>query len=160
MYTFAARIEIIGINPYVLVPDEVLDGIFAKANRNKSPIPVHGLIDGVTFTQTLVRYAGDWRLYVNTTMLKHSQEHVGDIVALSMDFDPSDRTLPIHPMLQTALDNDPHARQVFDSLSPSRQHEINRYIANLKTEAKAADNVQRAVDFLNGKGRFVGRDAQ
>jgi len=158
VYVFDARIEIIAVNPYVFVPDEILKSIFVKAKRDKGPIPVHGLINDVPFTQTLVRYAGEWRLYINTIMLKDSPKHVGEFVHISVDFDPRERTIPIHPKLREALGQDAHARQAFESLPASRRHEINRYITNLKSETKVRENVQRAVDHLNGKGRFVGRD--
>ena len=36
--------------------------------------------------------------------------------------------------------------------------EIVRYIDGLKTERSIDRNVERALDFLLGKGRFVGRD--
>lgn len=56
------------------------------------------------------------------------------------------------------LDDTPAARAVFDGLAPSRQREIVRYIDGLKTEASVDRNVERARDFLLGRGRFIGRD--
>jgi uncharacterized protein YdeI (YjbR/CyaY-like superfamily) len=49
------------------------------------------------------------------------------------------------------------AKTVFDKLPPSRRKEIVRYLANLKTEEVLKKNIQRAINFLLGKGRFVGR---
>lgn len=158
MHTFKAEIAIIGINPYVNVPDEILLALFAKAGRHKGPIPVHGHINKAPYTQTLVRHAGEWRLYINTIMLKNSPQRIGEMVEISIDFDPTDHTVPIHPELQKALQKDAHAQQVFDSLTPSLQKEINRYIHSLKTDVKVQENVQRAIDFLHGNGRFVGRE--
>jgi uncharacterized protein YdeI (YjbR/CyaY-like superfamily) len=157
MHSFKSKIEIIGINPYVEVPHEILSAIFVKANKNKGPIPVYGYINKTPYTQTLVRYANVWRLYINTKMLKDSPKRIGETVEISIDFDPRDRTLPLHPELQKALAKDTNAQQVFNSLPPSQQKEINRYICNLKTNAKVHENVQRAIDFLNGKGSFAGR---
>lgn len=158
MHCFSAEIAIIGINPYVSVSEEVLAAIFAKAGKNKGPVPVRGTINDILYTQTLVRYANEWRLYINTRMLKNSPKRIGETVEITIDFDPTDRTLAIHPKLQEALSSHTHARQVFDSLAPSLRHEINRYITNLKTDAKVEQNVQRAIDFLESRGRFVGRD--
>lgn len=158
MKQFKAELKIIGVNPYVDVPIKVLGRIFAEAGRDKGPIPVHGTVNGAPYTQTLVRYAGEWRLYINTTMLKHSPKHVGETLEIAVDFDPRDRTLPLHPKLQAALESNASAMSVFTSLAQSRQHEINRYICSLKSEAKVDENVQRAINFLTGNGRFVGRD--
>ena len=158
MHSFQAQIEIIGINPYVQVPVGILEEIFAKANKNKGPVPVHGLINDMPYTQTLVRYAGEWRLYINAKMLKDSPKRIGEIIDVTIDYDPSDRTLAMHPKLQLALDGNEHARQVFESLAPSLRHEINRYIIGIKSDAKVDENVQRAIAFLEGEGRFVGRE--
>ena len=45
MQRFNAQIQIIGINPYVLLPDEVLDGIFTQAKKDKGPMPVKGFVN-------------------------------------------------------------------------------------------------------------------
>jgi hypothetical protein len=158
MHTFTAEIAIIGINPYVDVPQEILSAIFLKADKSKGPVPVHGYINKAPYTQTLVRYANEWRLYINTKMLKNSPKRIGEVVEISIDFDPKDRTIPLHAELRDALKKDAHAQQVFNSLAPSVQNEINRYIVNIKSDAKIHENVQRAIIFLHGKGRFVGRE--
>ncbi|HUC83166.1 MAG TPA: hypothetical protein VMR70_19810 [Flavisolibacter sp.] len=69
MHRFKARIEIIGINPFVFVPDVILNALFQKAGVQKGPIPICGTINDKFYQQTLVRYQGSWRLYINTTML-------------------------------------------------------------------------------------------
>ncbi len=158
MYTFRATLEIIGVNPYVFVPERILEAIFQAAQRDKGPIPVHGTVNNKPFTQTLVRFAGHWRLYINTTMLPKSPKRVGEILAVSLDFDARDRTLPLHPKLNAALKNNPSARRAFDALSPSRRNEINRYICNLKSLSKIEENVRRAISHLSGDARFVGRN--
>lgn len=157
MHSFTRTIKIIGVNPYVSVPDKILHYLFDQAGKQSGPIPIRGTIGGKPYTQTLVRYSGEWRLYINTKMLKNSPRHVGESITLTIDYDPSDRTLPIHPALQQALAADEYASKTIASLTPSHQKEINRYISNLKTDVKIQHNVQRAIDYLHGKGRFVGR---
>ncbi len=159
MYEFKAELKIIGVNPYVDVPEAVLVSLLTKAQKEKGAIPVYGRVNGVPYTQTLVRYLGAWRLYINMKMLKNSPKRVGETIHIEVDYDPRDRTIPMPPLLCKALENDRHAREMYESLKPSLQKEINRYIANLKTEEKVRENVQRALDFLNGKGRFIGREA-
>jgi hypothetical protein len=36
-------IEIIGINPFVFIPENILENIFEQAGKNKGPIPVKGI---------------------------------------------------------------------------------------------------------------------
>lgn len=71
---------------------------------------------------------------------------------------PEDRTIAPHPRFATALRENKQALEAFEALSPSRQKEIVRYISSLKTAAAVDRNVERAIGFLVGKGRFVGRD--
>jgi hypothetical protein len=156
--TFKAKIDIIGVNPFVLLPISVLTNLFKHAKKDKGPIPVRGTIDGHNYIQTLVKYSGEWRLYINTPMLKVSKKKVGETITLQIEFDPIERTIPIHPKLEAALKNNKEAKQIFDSLSPSRQKEIIRYISFLKTETSVDRNVTNAILFLTGKTRFAGRD--
>lgn len=155
---FRAKIERIGINPFVFVPSAVLKRLFAISGRNKGPVPVSGTVNRRSFKQTLLRYRGHWRLYVNTTMLKNSPKRVGETISVTLAYDPADRTVPLHPALGKALDRNPKARKAFNRLTPSRQKEINRYLHALKSEDSLVRNVGRAVEFLTGKNGFVGRD--
>ncbi|RYZ46479.1 MAG: hypothetical protein EOO14_24560, partial [Chitinophagaceae bacterium] len=132
--------------------------IFRKAGKDKGYIPVCGTVNGKAFRQTLVKYRGDWRLYINTTMLQNSPHRIGEMIAVEIDLDTSERTIQPHPKLLQALRENDAAGKVFNSLPPSRQKEILRYIALLKTEESITKNVQKAIGFLTGKNRFVGRD--
>lgn len=157
MHSFTAILDIIGINPYVSVPEEILKQIFLQAGKEKSPIPVRGTINGQACQQTLMKFKGAWRLYVNTAILPDSPRRVGELLDVSIEFDPSDRTLELPASLKTALDQHPKAKQKFESLPPSHQKELIRYIANLKKEETIARNVQRTIDFLTGKISLYGR---
>lgn len=158
MESFIARIEIIGINPFVSLPPSVLSALFIQAKRDKGPIRVRGKIEGKDYKQTLVKYKGAWRLYINSSMLKSSDRKTGDTVNILVEYDPDPRILPMHPGLGTALKNNPEAGLVFNQLSISRQQEIIRYINSLKNKITVEKNVERAILFLNGKARFVGRN--
>lgn len=114
-HKFNAIIDIIGINPFVFVPDEILIEIFKQFGKNNGHIPIKGEVNGKVFKQTLVKYKGSWNL-------------------------------------------NPRAKTVFNNLSKSGKNEIVRYISHLKTEESIDRNINKAIDFLHGKGRFVGRD--
>ncbi len=158
IHKFTADIKIIGINPYVTVPPGILEAVFKKAGKDKGPIPVHGKLNRQPYKQNLMKYLGEWRLYVNTTMLKNSPKRIGETVTITIAFDKADRSIAPHPALVKALRANKRAKAVFDSLRPSLQHEVVRYIAALKTQGSVDRNIIKAIDFLLGKGRFVGRD--
>lgn len=159
MHRFISPLEIIVGNPFVFVPEEILQYLMEEAKSRSSPIPVRGTINGKAYRQTLVKYSGHWRLYINMKMLKDSPRRVGESIDVEIEYDPSDRTVAIHPKFSRALAQNAAANRVFESLSPSKQKEIVRYISHLKTEEAIDRNVERAINFLLGKGRFVGRDA-
>jgi hypothetical protein len=158
MDQFKARINIIGINPFVYVPGKILNGIFNQANKDKGPIPIRGTVNDIPFQQTLVRYQGKWRLYINTTMLKDSPSHIGETVNITIEYDPTDRSIKPHAKLTAALANNDEAKRAFDNLSPSIRNEIVRYISRLKSDRSVELNVARAIAYLLGKGRFIGRE--
>ncbi len=158
MTSFKANIDLIGINPFVYVPETVLEDLFRKSGKEKGPIPVKGTINEKAFQQTLVKYSGEWRLYINTKMLPRSPKRIGEEIEVTLEFDSTDRTIHPHPKLFQALKENQEANKVFVSLQPSLQNEIIRYISNMKTEESEERNVVKAIAFLLAKERFIGRD--
>ena len=90
-------------------------------------------------------------------MRKASNKEVGDRASFEIEFDPAERVTPMHPKLQEALKKDAKAKKAFDSLAPSRQKEIVRYINFLKTEESIDRNIKKVLLFLKGKEKFAGR---
>lgn len=158
MNYFEAKLEIIGINPFVFIPDEILLEIFQQSGKEKGPIRVKGSVNGKEYRQTLVKYKGEWRLYINLQMLTNSPRRIGEKITVNIVFDPEERTISMHPKLAQSLDENPVAKMAFEELTPSRRLEIVRYIAHLKTEESVERNVQKAIRHLEGKERFAGRD--
>lgn len=158
MNKFKAEIQIIGVNPYVLVPSQVLSDIFIQAQKDKGAIPIKGTVNGKPYKQTLVRFKGEWRLYINMKMLKNSPKRIGETIEITIEFDPVKRIIKPHPKFVKALKDNISAKAIFDNLRPSLQLEIVRYISMLKTEESVDKNVPKAISFLLGKGKFVGRN--
>jgi hypothetical protein len=157
MKAFSAKINIIGVNPYVLLPADLLKYISEKAGKDKGAIPIKLNVGEEGFIQNLVKYSGKWRLYLNGPMRKAAGKDVGDIVKIKIDFDAKPRTIPVHPKLKKAFKENKEAKTAFDKLSPSRQKEILRYINNLKSEESVEKNIKRAIEHLTNNGSFVGR---
>ncbi|MFP3831677.1 DUF1905 domain-containing protein [Chryseobacterium sp. SIMBA_028] len=155
--SFTATLEIIGINPFVFIPEEVLEKIFEDSERNKSPIPVKGTINGKGFQQNLMKYLGEWRLYINLTMLKNSPKRIGETIEVVLEHDDSDRSIAIHPQLEEAIKSSVLATSNFEKLIPSRRHEMIRYINNLKTEASIQRNIEKIIRHLHGEIDFFGK---
>ena len=145
---FSAEIFKIGINPVINPPENVLKALFKQAGKTKGPIPVRGTINGAAFIQTLVKYRGAWRLYINGPMLKTSKSKVGDTADIEIEFDPTPRETPVPEELEKALSKDAAALRAFETLTPSRRKDICRYIGSLSSKKAVEKNIQRVLEQL------------
>lgn len=157
LLSFEAKLEIIGINPFVYLPQEALSEILKRAKKEKGKIPVKGRVNNIDYTQTLLRYKGEWRLYINTKMLKNSPQRIGELLQITIQIDTETRIITPHPQLMQALQNNSVAEKKFNELTPSLKLEIIKYISFLKTEESINRNVEKAINFLMGNGTFIGR---
>lgn len=158
---FLGEILIRGFNPYVLVSREQAERI--KPGWRK-PLPVVVRINGQPsepwHINMMPRGDGSFYLYLHNEVRVASNTKVGDIVSVDVKFDTDYRGGPqVTPGWFTdALTSNPIAKANWERLSPSRQKEVVRYIANLKSAEAQSRNLKRAIWVLSGKeGRFIGR---
>ncbi|MCI0549422.1 MAG: YdeI/OmpD-associated family protein [Anaerolineae bacterium] len=149
--SFSATIAKIGINPYVSLPEDVLDGLFKQAGKTKGPIPVRGTINRKRFIQTLVKYQGAWRLYINGEMRQAAGVDVGDQAHIKIEFDPVPRIEKNPPKFVQALSKNKEAKAAFEKLTPSRQKEMLRYLNSMKTETSLERNIEKIIRHLLGE---------
>jgi len=87
---------------------------------------------------------------------------VGDSVGIELSFDAAYAGGPANPMppwFRAALAKRANARRGFEALPPSRQKEILRYFAGLKSEEARKRNLEKVLHVLSGRpGRFMARD--
>ena len=50
---FSAKIDLIGINPFVFLPEKVLLYLFKRAGKNTSPLPVCGTVNGKKYNSAM-----------------------------------------------------------------------------------------------------------
>ncbi len=74
-----------------------------------------------------------------------------------LEYDDSERILTIHPQLEKAIRESNLAAANFEKLTPSRRHELIRYINNLKTEAAIERNIDKIIRHLQGETDFFGK---
>lgn len=159
VYQFSPVIKIINPNPYVDVSEDILLAIFRDAGTDKSPIPLTGQINGTPFQQSLVRYSGQWRLYINGAMAKAAglrykgsiSAIVGRQVAIAMEFDTNPRTYELPEQFAKALANDSRANTAYLALPAGRRKEIARYLSALKNPDTLKRNSARILAHLRGE---------
>lgn len=151
IFHFKAVIYKVGINPVVDVPDK----ISSKMKPVKGYIPVKGMINGYWFHQTLCPIKGaPYRLYVNRFMMKGANVELGSTAKFEIEYDdrpPKDAiTMPV--LLEKRLKKD-KLMSLFNTLSPSRQKEVFKYLHSLKSEDAIARNIEKVVADLKNKQR-------
>ncbi|MEY4546791.1 MAG: hypothetical protein RL685_2986 [Pseudomonadota bacterium] len=151
MAAFHARIQLLGINPWVALPARELSALFRAAGRDKGPIRVRGFIDDTPFRQTLVKYQGEWRLYLNTPVRRAAGKDVGERVRVTVELNPTAPREPVPPELKQALAAQPALKAAFAALAPSRRKEICRNLAKLKSAAARERNLQHVLRYLAGE---------
>ena len=155
MIRFTAKIQIVGVNPYVTVPARV-SRYFGK--RGNVPVVVH-LQDG-RVTSTLVPIGGGvHRLYINAAMFRCTESRVGDIASVVLAQDTSNRVLKAPDCLVAKLRASPIAAARWESFAPSKRHEIIRYILSCKTAPTRDRNVAKLLRVLKSQantGRLCG----
>jgi len=159
---FTGHIEIRGINPYVLVSaaqaEEIRPG-------HRKPMPVLVQVDGQPEPAWRINMMptgdGGFYLYLHASVRQAAGKDVGDTATFDVWFDEEYEGGPAHPIPQwfaEALDANAKAKTNWERLIPSRQKEILRYFAGLKSFAAQSENLRRAMEVLSGlPGRFMAR---
>jgi hypothetical protein len=147
-----STIQIQGINPFVRVTARHATRL--KANWRR-PLPVRITVNGVPNPPWRINLMpigdGGFYLYLHAEVRKASGIQVGDRIEVEMQFDhdyapgPS----PVMPAwFVSALKRNTSAKLAWRRLTPSRQKEIARYLAGLKSEAARERNLQRVLSML------------
>jgi hypothetical protein len=159
---FSAVIEIRGINPYVFVSA----GRAAKIKSGwRRPLPVLVRVNGLPKDPWRINMMpvgdGSFYLYLHGEVREASRTKVGDRVKIELQFDPAYQNGPMHTMpswFRAPLKQNPEASAAWDALPPSRQKEVLRYFAQLKSPEARQRNLDRALRVLCSKTeRFMGR---
>jgi len=159
---FRARIEIKGINPYIRVDAEQAARLKPKWRK---PMPVRIQVNRKPVVPWRINLMpvgdGSFYLYLHGEVRKASGTGVGDVVSVTVAFDgdykggPAD---PMPPRFGGELKRNRAAQRGWERLPPSRQKEILRYLARLKSTEAQQRNVEKALHVLaGGKARFMAR---
>jgi len=146
--TVEAVVEQQGQNPLVRI-----DAVMVRVNG-----------ESTTAWHTNMMPAGDgsYLLYLHHEMRKAASVSVGDVVIIDVIFDAAYRNGPLHALpswFEGPLATSPTASVNWQRLSPSRQKEVLRYFAGLKSDEAKDRNLERVMRVLEGANeRFMGRD--
>ena len=102
---------------------------------------------------------GAFYLYLHGDVRRASKTAVGDMVTVDVEFDSEYRGGPMElpDWLRTPLAKSKLATSAFEPLTPSRQKEIVRYMANLKSAEARERNLARVMKMLTESHATVRR---
>ncbi|MCH5717108.1 YdeI/OmpD-associated family protein [Niabella hibiscisoli] len=92
-------------------------------------------------------------------MLANSPQRIGEKLKVTIACNhATPPEIKVPEVFEQALKKDKEAKVVYEQLAPYLRKEINRYLSGLKTQESISKNTIRAINFLKGKERFIGRD--
>ena len=145
---FSATIHKLGINPCVDVPANIVATLLQMANKKNTPVQVKCYLNGTIFDANVVRYMGNWRLYLNTPMRKSAKKDVGDRITIKLSYDPTARMPPIPEAFRQALRDDKDAQKAWRLRPTPKRREILQSLNDKKTNAELARSIAETVELL------------
>jgi hypothetical protein len=133
-HIFAAKIQRIWIMRCVDVPRDVSKSIgCGLSGGDRLNVPVHGWIEGLPFTSTLVpRGAGNYRLHVHSRIWRKLRIDAGAAVEVMLLVDTEPREAVLPPDLAAGLADTPRALAVFNRLTVALRRQIIQYVDSAK----------------------------
>jgi len=151
LHKFSAKIIKLGINPCVDIPQDIVSKLYTEAKKERGPVQIRGKLQGKSFKANVVKYKGQWRLYLNYIMRRDAAVDVGDTAKIELQYDPEPRIESVPRQLAAALSKNKKAKEAFNKLSRSRQKEILRYLNFIKTEEILLRHIKTIVESLSGE---------
>ncbi len=117
-------------------------------NKKSAPVQVKCDLNGTIFDANVVRYMGDWRLYLNTPMRKSVKKDVGDRIKIKLSYDPTVRMPPIPEAFRQALRNNKDAQKAWRLRPTPKRREILQSLNDKKTDAELTRGIAETIELL------------
>lgn len=148
MHVFSAPIVKLGINACLNVPEKIVKSLLAAAGKKSAPVQVKCALNGVNFDGNVVRYSGDWRLYLNLVTRRAAGCDIGDKVKIHLIYDPSTRMPPMPEPFRQALRSSPNLQKAWRLRPSPKRREILESLNDKKSDAELASAVTKTIDLL------------
>ncbi len=133
---------------YIEIPAELAEQLKTdskKAFRVKGTLDQHP-VSGVTL---LPAGGGNYIMAINAAMRKGIAKRQGAMITVTLEVDEAKYEL--NADLVACLDDDPSARDFFETLTPSHQNYFSKWIDEAKTDATKTKRIAQALFGLNNK---------
>jgi bifunctional DNA-binding transcriptional regulator/antitoxin component of YhaV-PrlF toxin-antitoxin module len=145
--SFDTTILQIGNNTGICVPNEIVEQLGA----GKKP-PVHVTVNDFTYRNTIAVMGGKFMIGVSADIRSKTGIKGGDKVKVILELDTKPREVEVPADFQQLLNENPKARQFFETLSYSNKQRYVLPIGQAKTEETRQRRMEKAViDLSEGK---------
>jgi hypothetical protein len=148
MHVFSATIVKLGINACLNIPEKIVKSLLAAAGKKSAPVQVKCVLNGVKFDANVVRYSGDWRLYLNLVTRRAAGCDTGDKVKIQLTYDPSVRMPPMPEPFRQALRGSPDLQKAWRLRPSAKRREILQSLNDKKSDAELAPAITKTVERL------------
>ena len=148
MQIFSAPIVKLGINACLNVPEKIVNRLLAAAGKKSAPVQVKCVLNGVDLDANVVRYSGDWRLYLNLVTRRAAGCDIGDKVKIHLAHDPSIRMPPMPETFRQALRGDPDLQRAWRLRPSAKRREILQSLNDKKNDAELARGIAETLELL------------
>ena len=148
MQVFSASIVKLGINACLNVPEKVVASLLVAAGKKNAPVQVKCVLNGVKFDANVVRYSGDWRLYLNLVTRRAAGCDIGDKVKIHLAYDPSMRMPPVPEPFQQALRGNPDLQKAWRLRPSAKRREILQSFNDKKSDAELVPAITETIELL------------
>jgi hypothetical protein len=123
-----------------------------QAFGSKARVAVSGTLNGFAFQNSLLPQGdGTHAMAVSKALQTGAKATAGDLVAVTMEVDHSERTVDVPAELEQALAAHPQARAAFDSLSYSHRKEFAEWVAGAKQAQTRQSRAEKSLVMVLGR---------
>jgi len=163
-HNFLATIYKVWIMRHVDVPEGVATALIAdmrraaasgtksRASAKVAPpkhIPVVATVNRLSVKTTLVPAgAGRYRLTLNTALRKAGRADAGEVIGVTLAYDPNSREIDAPPEYIAGLKRNALAKKEFDRLPPGHKRQMVAYYMKAKSEKARSHAIEKSIEHL------------
>jgi len=132
---------------YFIVPFNV-----PEVYGTKAQVKVRGTIDGYPYRGSIANMGEGHCMVVKKEIRQVIGKSAGDTVKVVMDIDTEPRIVEVPEDFQQVLNNNPKAKEIFDTFSYSHKKEYVEWIEGAKKQETRENRIKKAVEMI-AKGR-------
>ncbi len=128
---------------YFIVPFNVLEVFGTKAH-----VKVRGTIDGLPYRGLIANMGEGHCMVVKKEIRQAIGKSAGDRVKVVMEIDTEPRIVVVPEDFQQALENNPNAKEIFDTFSYTHKKGYVQWIEDAKKQETRENRVKKAIEMI------------